>query len=316
MVPERGATVLITGAGGFAGRHLVPVLRARGFRVAGTGHRPGDGIEALDVTDARAVDACVARCRPAAVVHLAAVGYLPDVERDPAGSFAVNVLGTQKLLRAVARSAPAARVLVVSSCTVYGAPAPGDLPLREDAPLRAVHPYGVQKIGLELVARESARDDGLDVVVARPFNHIGPGQDRRISLTHFATQIADAERGRSPPVLRTGNLAARRDLLDVGDVVRAYALLLEHPDPPRTVNVASGRSLGIGEALDILLGLSTLRFTIENDPSRMRKLDVADLYGSSELLRRATGWVPEIPLESTLARILESVRGAPSGAAT
>ena len=307
-------TILVTGASGFAGRYLTAALDAAGRSWVGIGRSPGPDSRLVpaDVTDRRRILEVVREVEPTAVVHLAAMTYLPEVLAEPLGSSRVNVVGTLNLLDAVRSAAPEARVLAISSGTVYGAPPAEELPITEDAPLRAVHPYGLQKIAGELLA-ERAREDGLDVVVVRPFNHVGPGQDQRISVNHFARQIVAAERGEIEPLIHVGNLEPRRDFLDVRDVVRAYLALLDAERPPTPVNVARGESVRIGDALDMLIGAARVPVRVEADPSRYRPLDVADIAGDSGRLRSATGWSPTISVQETLLGILDHLRRIPRG---
>lgn len=303
-----GARVLVTGASGFVGSHLVPALVAKSAQVFRAERSPGDSSTPTDLRNAKAVDRLFESCRPDVVVHLGGMTYLPDVENDPVTSFDINVLGTLHVLESALRHAPKARILLVSSCSVYGEAGPEDLPCKEETPLRATHPYGVQKIGLERLGQEFLSDRGLDVLIARPFNHIGAGQDIRISITHFARQIVLGERGVGRPILKVGNLEARRDFLDIADIVKAYLLVLEHRDPPRVFNVARGAATGIGEALAILLAMSPARFEIERDAARFRRTDVPVLFGDASRLRTATGWSPTVALATTLQGILEHVR--------
>ena len=301
--------ILVTGASGFVGGHLLRHLAGEGRLVSGLSRRgdAGRGILPVDIRDREALVAACRAFEPDAIVHLAARTYLPDVLADPEAACDVNVLGTLAVLEAAAATVPDARVLLVSTCVVYGDPAIDELPLRETSPRRAVHPYGVQKLTAELIGgRFRAR--GLDVVTVRPFNHVGPGMDQRISLAHFARQIAAAEAGRGEALLRVGNLEARRDFLDVRDVVSAYALLLDHEDPPCVLNVASGTSTGIGEALDRLVARSRVPVAVERDPARYRPLDVTEIFGDATLLRTTTGWRPTRSFDQTLDDILEYAR--------
>lgn len=250
----------------------------------------------------------IAVAAPDAVVHLAGITHLPKVLADPAAALAVNVTGAANVLEAVHREASRARVLIVSSGAVYGSPPPESLPLDEDAPLLSEHPYGVQKIAAECLAERYREDAGVDAVIVRPFNHLGPGQGARFAASWFALQIARVEAGLSEPRLRVGNLEPKRDLLDVRDVVRAYALLIALPRPGKVYNVASGVSTRIGWILDWFLARARVPVVVESDPSLFRPLDAPDLRGSHERLTAATGWKPEIPLDETLAAVLETAR--------
>lgn len=309
-----GATrrALVTGATGFVGRVMLPALQSRGFDVVATSRRANDGVRSLDVSDPAACRDMVADVVPDVVVHLAGITYLPAVLERQKESFEVNVLGTANVLDAVRDAAPTARTLLPSTCSVFGNPEAEDLPLKEDAPLRAMHPYGVQKIGVEVLG-SAYRARGLDIVVVRPFNHVGPGLNPRLSVAFFAGQIVAAERGEREPVMRVGNLEARRDFTDVRDVVRAYLLLLEHDAPPPLVHVASGRSIALGTVLDALRERARVELLVETDADRLRPLDTPDLVGDASLIASTCGWRPEIPLEETWDRVLASVRGEAYG---
>ncbi|MFP4057821.1 MAG: GDP-mannose 4,6-dehydratase [Candidatus Brocadiia bacterium] len=297
---------LVTGATGFAGRHLCRRLLEAGHEVVGT--RLADGEQAphplatCDVRDAQAVDALLARTRPDAIVHLAAIARVQDAAEAPHLAFATNVRGTQNLLESAAAHAPRATLLVVSSAEVYGAVPAEALPIRESQPLAPARIYGLTKAAAECLC--AAYADRLRAVVLRPFNHIGPGQSPRFVASSFARQVADIEARRAEPVLRVGNLEARRDFTDVRDVARAYALALDRCVPNTPYNVCSGRAVPVRRLLDLLLGMSDAAIRVEPDPARMRPGDVPALEGSPERFAAATGWAPRFDLERTLADLL------------
>jgi GDP-4-dehydro-6-deoxy-D-mannose reductase len=287
--------VVVTGAGGFLGRHLVRELASRGAETVAV-----DRAEA-DVCDAAAVADLVARARPDAVVHLAAQSRVAHSFADPGETFRVNVLGTVAVLEAVRRHAPRARILVASSAEVYGAVGADALPVAESAPLAPVNPYGASKVAAEAAALQFHRAHGLDVAILRAFNAVGPGQATDFALPGFAAQLAAIARGAAEPVLRVGNLDAERDLTDVRDVARAYALALERGESGGVYNVCSGTAVPIRRALEALVAASGLEVRVEVDPSRLRPVDVPCVYGSPRRLAAATGWRPEVPLERTIA---------------
>jgi GDP-4-dehydro-6-deoxy-D-mannose reductase len=199
--------------------------------------------------------------------------------------------------------------VVASSGTVYRA---SDKPLDERAPLGPNNPYAVSKLAEEELARHAARVDGLDIVVARPFNHIGPGQSAQFAVAEFARQIVAIERG-APPVITIGNLDARRDFTDVRDVVNAYALLAELPtttagSEDRTFNICSGHARSMREILDRLLALARVEVTVQQDASRLRPNDTPVFVGDFGRVAAATGWSPAIPLDTTLADVLADWR--------
>jgi GDP-4-dehydro-6-deoxy-D-mannose reductase len=286
--------VLVTGASGFVGRHLVPRLRARSHEVVATDRE-------IDVADADAVQGCVARARPDAIVHLAAVSSVAASREDPALAYRVNYLGAHALLEAAARQAPRARILLVGSGDAYGSAPPGSAAFSEGSPLRPGSPYSRTKAAADLLGAAYA-DRGLDVLRLRPFNHTGAGQSDAFVASSFARQLVEVERGTRPAVLAVGNLDSVRDFLDVGDVVEAYALLCEPGAAAGAYNVASGRGLRAGELLERLCALAKLSPRIEVDPARFRPTDHS--VGDASRLRAATGWAPRIALDETLESLL------------
>ena len=279
--------MLVTGAAGFVGGHLRAEL--------GAAFVPFEG----DVLEAEALRLAVGSAD--AVVHLAAESSVAGSWDDPLRAWRVNVNGTVNALEAVRAEQPDARVLVASTCEVYGRA--GRIPTPEDEPVRPLSPYAATKAAAELACSVS----GLDVVVVRPSNHEGPGRDERFAVGSWSRQIArlEAEGGGS---LLVGDLSAERDLTDVRDVVRAYRLLLDPAVPAGTYNVASGRSVTMEHVVELLTGLARVPVRVERDESRVRPADIARLCGDAAKLRAATGWEPTIPLEQTLADALAAAR--------
>lgn len=285
--------VLVTGAGGFVGRHLLAELGGRA--VAGR----------ADVTDGDALAAELRAVAPAAVCHLAAATSVAESWRLGAETWRVNVLGTVALLDAVRAEAPEARTLVVSTGEVYG-PTP-DGPAGEDTPVAPLSPYAASKAAAELAATRAARAEKLDVVVARPFQHAGPGQDERFAIGSWTARIARLERAGGGE-LEVGDLTVRRDLTDVRDVTRAYRLLLDPATPAGTYNVCSGRTVELATVLDTLVRLAREPVEVRDNPALRRPVDVPVLAGDPARLEAATGWRAEIPLEQTLADALDEAR--------
>lgn len=287
--------VLVTGAGGFVGRALLPRLCAAAFDVTACDLD-------LDVTDASAVERRVGDLAPDAIVHLAAISSVGASQRDAERTYRVNFLGARAVLDAALHRAPDARVLLVSSGDAYGSAAPGAAPFVETDPLRPRSPYARTKACADLLGAVYA-ERGLEVIRTRSFNHTGPGQSDDFVASAFARQIAEIACGRRAPELRVGNLESVRDFLDVDDVVEAYARLLDRSVPAGAYNVASGRGVRIGDLLAQLLAHAQLEPRIDVDPERLRPTDCT--VGDVTRLRAATGWAPRIPLSATLARLLE-----------
>jgi GDP-4-dehydro-6-deoxy-D-mannose reductase len=309
--------VLITGAGGFAGSHLAEHLRAQpGLEVWGVdrgGTREADYLpthQALvaDLRDPAEARAVVRAVRPERIFHLAGQAFVGESWADPWATLETNLRAQVNLCEAVLAEGLRPRLLVLGSNEEYGRVQPQELPIREAQPLRPDSPYGVSKVGQDLLGLQYFLSRGLPVVRVRPFNHIGPRQNPKFVAPAFASQIAAIEAGRQPPVLKVGNLSARRDFTDVRDMVRAYALALEHGEPGEVYNLGSGRSRSIRELLDRLLDFSTCPITVETDPARLRPSDVADVVCDAAAFRARAGWEPRIPFEQSLRDLLDYER--------
>jgi GDP-4-dehydro-6-deoxy-D-mannose reductase len=286
--------ILVTGAQGFVGRHLLAQL--------GSIALPLD----VDVTHAEAVTRELAAGAPRAVVHLAALSAVGTSWGEAGETWRVNAVGTVNVLEAARAEAPECRVLVASTGEVYGRAQ--RVPTPEDEPLQPVSPYAASKAGAE-VACEQARRAGIDVVVARAFQHEGPGRDERFAVGSWAAQIARAEEAGGGTV-RVGDLSAKRDIVDVRDVCRAYELLLDPSVDAGTYNVAGESTVEMGDVLEFLVGLAETPIEVEPDPARSRPSDLPVVCGDATRLREATGWEPMISLEQTLADTLDAARRA------
>lgn len=295
--------VLVTGADGFVGRHLVQHLRDAGDEVA-EAHGPGDTEPRslrLDIRDPTAVRRAVSSGRPEAVYHLAAVSYGPDAAADFDQALAVTVAGTGHLLEAAADVSPPPIVLVSGSAEVYGAP-PTDA-ISEQAPMRPVNLYGATKAAQEALAMAMEATRGLHTVITRSFNHIGPGQRPVFVASAFARQLRDAAVGRQQATIRVGNLAPVRDFTDVRDVVAAYRLLVAGDHHGEPINVASGIGISIDDLLRRLIRVSGVEVEVEVDPARVRANDPPRIVGDASRLRGLTGWAPRYELDETLRDI-------------
>jgi GDP-4-dehydro-6-deoxy-D-mannose reductase len=306
--------VFVTGVLGFVGGHLAPALAERGHEVFGlsdaAASEPPRGVTTLvvgDLLDAATLDAAVARSRAEWVIHLAGQSSAAISFEQPVETYRVNALGTWRLLDAVRRHVPGARVLIVGSGEAYG-PQPEASRVREDAPFHPVSPYALSKAASDALAEAMARRHGLDVVRTRSFGHTGPGQRPTFAIPSFARQIAAIEAGRGDPVVRVGNLDVTRDLTDVRDVVSAYLALLERGRSGMAYNVCRGAGVKLNEAVERLLGRSRVRVRMEVDPGRFRPADLPYLVGDPGAIARETGWRPEIPLDRMLDAVLEDWR--------
>lgn len=294
---------VVTGGLGFVGQHLVRHLRDAGDDVTTLDHR---GDRAVDITDGPAVAAVLTEVAPEAVYHLAGWADVGASWADPVTVLRVNAEGTLHVLRACT-AAGVGRVLTVASADVYGVVTEDELPLTEDSPLRPTSPYAASKLAADALAQQAFLGHGLGVVRVRPFNHLGPGQSEQFVAPAIAARIARAERDGSDSI-PVGNLSARRDVTDVRDVVRAYRLLVERGRPGEVYNVCTGRDLAIQTLADLLVGLARRPIELVADPALLRPVDLPVLRGDASKLRAATGWEPSIPIEQTVADLLDDMR--------
>ncbi|WP_404363976.1 GDP-mannose 4,6-dehydratase [Corallococcus coralloides] len=298
--------VLVTGADGFVGRHACAALRAAGDEVVEVHGPRGEGISStalhFDIADEAKVKAAVSEVKPDAVLHLAGFSSVAKSHQNPARVFAVNTMGVVHLLTALRESAPKARVLLVGSGEVYGPVAEGT---RAEESHRHVplSPYAASKSAGELAGEQFFRSYGMEVILARPFNHLGAGQDPTFVVPSFAAQIRAIALGTVDPILRTGNLDAIRDFSHVKDVVDAYRLLLLQGEAGQAYNVGSGEGRTIRSLLEEMLHLSGVQARIELDPARLRPSDIPSLVADPGKLR-ALGWAPRLTVADALRDVL------------
>ena len=294
--------ILVTGAAGFVGGHLLPLLRARFPEAAVTAAN-------FDVTDAAAVHDGIATVRPDACIHLAAVSAVPQAQTDPDLAWRVNLSGTLSLARALAEI-PGCTLLFASTADAYGRSFKRGEALDETAALAPMNTYGATKAAADLALGAMARD-GLQIIRVRPFNHTGPGQSADFVVAAFARQVARIVAGLQPPELMVGALDPLRDFLDVRDVCDAYTRCLQHRDaiePGAIFNIASGQPRRIGDVLTDLLELAGVTAEVKLDPARLRPSEIALAAGDATLARRVLRWSPTIPWSQTLTEMLADWR--------
>jgi GDP-4-dehydro-6-deoxy-D-mannose reductase len=305
-------TVLVTGAAGFAGSHLLDLLAHDPVRVVAW-RRPGIGAEVqaqypgvewreIELLEAETVRKEIAELAPAHIYHLAGAPHVGNSWKAATDTLAINVLATHHIFEALRLSGLHSRVMVPSSAYVYK---PSDRPLHEDDELQATSPYGMSKVATEQAAARAAKYDGLPVMVSRSFNHIGPRQAPGFFAAAVAQQVALIEGGRLEPVIRVGNLETSRDFTDVRDTVRAYKALVERGEPGRVYNVCSGRPMRVRALLDGLVAQSTVRVSIDVDPEKFRPNDTPVIVGDPGRLMNELGWAPRVPMEQTLRDLLD-----------
>lgn len=288
---------LVTGDTGFVGRQMLAQLPGC---VGLSALRPW-----LDIRDKAALIEVLSALKPQRVVHLAAQSFVPESFRDPETTFSVNFIGTFRLLEALQESGFTGRLLFVGTGDVYGPVTAADLPLKEERALHPANPYAVSKLAAEALCGQwsRSRSTHFEIVMARPFNHIGPGQATAFVVADFARQIARIRQGLAPAVLSVGNIQVTRDFTDVQDVIAAYGLLLEAGAAGGVYNVCSGIERRLDDIIQQLLNCAGIEARIEIDPTRYRPAEQPRVYGDNTKLIATTGWQPRIPLASSLKTI-------------
>ena len=307
--------ILITGASGFVGRHLVEYLNSRGEHdIIGLSSqkRPplaGGRLLVCDLRDLDLTARVLERYQPDVIFHLAGQSYVPKAFSAPAETLITNAVGQINLFEGCRAAGISPVIIAVSSAEIYGKVDPDAIPIGEDQPLRPNNPYASSKAAQDLYAGQYVASYQMSIIRVRPFNHVGPGQADRFVISSFARQIAEVEAGLAEPVVLVGDLDPIRDFLDVRDVVRAYKMLARPQFAGEVFNIASGRGVRIREVLDILVAQATREIEVRVDPERFRPSEVPEFRGDSTRLRNATGWEPVYDLEQTVAEVLEDWRG-------
>ncbi len=315
--------VLITGITGFAGSHLADLCLARkDVEVYGIirWRSRTENIEHIwdrlslvecDLRDASSTRDALEEIRPEYIFHLAAQSFVPTSWNAPTESLTTNILGQLNIFEAVKKLELDSRIQIACSSEEYGMVYPDEVPIKETNPLRPLSPYGVSKVGQDMLGYQYFMSYGMKIVRTRGFNHTGPRRGPVFVCSDFAKQIADIEKGLREPVMKVGNLDARRDFTDVRDMVRAYWLSLEKGKPGKVYNICTGRAYSIREILDMLIELSDVDVEVRTDEGRLRPSDVPLLEGDAGEFMSDTGWKPEIPMDKTLQDLLDFWRKCP-----
>jgi GDP-4-dehydro-6-deoxy-D-mannose reductase len=289
--------LFVTGLNGFVGRHLRSRLGAA-----------DSGWELLpappfDLTQPQSLQDLWPEL-PDAVIHLAGQTFVPEAFRDPTNTFQINLLGTLNLLQALKIRGFNGRFLYVSSGDVYGLVNESDLPINERQPPCPRNPYAVSKDSAELLSLQWGMSEDWSVMIARPFNHIGTGQQNSFAITSAARQIARIKLGLQGPQVYVGDIDVTRDFLDVSDVVNAYLALLHSGVPGQIYNICSGKEQSIRNLIEQLADIAQVEMELVEDPARLRRSEQRRVCGSAAKLQQATGWMPKTPIEQSLRAIL------------
>lgn len=292
---------MVTGASGFVGPYLVEHLRSCGDEVV-----PVDQSNGPDLRDHDGWRNLISSERPEVVFHLAGWSDVGGSWSNPMMTYQVNTLGTVALLEA-ARTVDRIRVVLASSADVYGLVRSSQLPITETDSANPRSPYGASKLAAETAARAYWEGFGVETVIARPFNHLGPGQSDRFIAPALALQIAELETVGGGEVMH-GDLSPKRDFTDVRDVVRAYRMLAIDGSPGELYNICSGDAVAISAVFDLLAHAATAPVEGRVDDSRIRPVDLPVLEGSFAKLQAATGWTPTLDLAASLHDVLADAR--------
>ena len=295
--------ILVTGSEGFVGSHLIKALEESSFEVVAAClpqliPKKGKYIP-LDVLNLDLTVEVVKQHEPDAIFHLAAVSSVAKSLRDRPLVYSTNIAGTANMLEAARSQEKKIQFYFVSTCEVYG----GGEDLTEDSPVVLKNPYAISKYAGELICREY-ETEGLPCVILRPFTHTGPGQADTFVLPTIAKQVGEIEKGKRAPLIELGNVDARREFMNIGDIVAAYILALKKCVPGETYNISSGQSYSISELVQIFMKLSKKSFDLKVNPTKIRKNDIPVLLGNGRKFSELTGWSPKVKIEKTIEDLL------------
>jgi len=286
-------TTFLTGAGGFVGPYVARVLMC-------TPLPPG-----VDLRDRNVLSEAVAEVRPDSVIHLVGQSFVGESFKNPRDTFDINFYGTLNLLEALRDSGFRGRMLFVGSGDAYGLVPQDSLPVNENCPLRPRNPYAVSKVAAEALCYQWSQTSQFEIVLARSFNHIGPGQSPQFAIADFERQIREIRLGQRDPELFVGDIDVTRDFTDVRDVAQAYACLLESGRNGEVYNVCSGVERSVRSLIERMVELTGLKIAVRQDPSRMRPAEQRRMVGNRMKIQKETGWVPTISIENSLNDLIE-----------
>lgn len=289
--------LLVTGCTGFVGQYVkehfpkvFSLINEKGL---------------IDLRDRDSLHQFIAHLRPDKIIHLAAQAFVPESFKDPRTTFDINFIGTLNLLMALEKAQFKGKMLYIGTGDMYGMVPSNMLPIVETYPLSPRSPYSVSKMAAEGLCFQWSQTADFEITMTRPFNHIGARQNERFVVSNFAKQVAEIKLGLSSPILHVGDIDVTRDFTDVGDVVRAFDSLLKDGKNGETYNICSGKEHSLREVIEILLSIASVKASIQQDSTRMRKNEHRRIRGSFEKIQNTTGWKPHISLEKSLLSLLQ-----------
>ncbi len=304
--------VLLIGAAGFVGSYLcryfqqntemeVILTKLEGEHLNGLSERVYD----LNILEEDSILDLLERVKPDFICHLAAQSSVALSWKKPALTIDINIKGSVNLLEAIVKSTINPRVLLIGSGEEYGHINSNEVPINENNLLRPGNIYAATKACQNMLGKIYSDAYNIDIMSVRAFNHIGPNQSERFVVADFCKQVADIEKGKQSPVLKVGNLSAKRDFTDVRDVVRGYAMLLDKGVRGETYNMGSGHAVEIRDILEKIISLSTRDIRIEVDKNKLRPVDIPIIEADTSKIYECCGWKPEISLEQTIQETLD-----------
>lgn len=293
--------LLLTGGRGFVGRTIREILMVDSQRYA---LQVVGQHQEIHLSDCAGLKEVISQSQPDFVIHLAAQSFVPESFKNPRETIESNFYGTLNLLEALKMCSFRGRLLYVSSADVYGVVSPETLPITENYLPRPLNPYAVSKVAAEALCYQWSQTEEFEIVIVRPFNHIGPGQNECFVISDFAKQIVEIKLGKRKSALNVGDIDVTRDFTDVRDVVRAYFMLLEHGTNGEFYNLCSGREQSISDLLNKLLTIFRIKADVIQNSERLRHVDQKRAFGTYKKLYECTGWKPEITIEQSLTDIL------------
>jgi len=307
---------LITGISGFAGSYLAEFLINKGYEVFGTFYDKStfsnlngfiDNIKLFenDIKNYNDLKQIIKNVQPDEIYHLAAISFIPTTLKNPKITFDTNLYGTLNLYKAIIELKLNPKILFVGSADEYGLVSEKNITIKENCPLRPMNPYSISKVSADFLSYFYFENYHFNIVRVRPFNHIGPRQSPEFVCSSFAKQIAEIERGLKEPIIKVGNLEAKRDFTDVRDMVRAYWLAIQKGKSGEVYNICSGNVVSIKILLNRLLNMSKKKIKIIEDSKRLRHSDVPLLVGDPIKIKEKTYWMPEISFGKTIQDILD-----------